>query len=120
VAAMSRCLLVLAEVNTYIVFYSTGLHVLIRILAEYFQGLPKRPPVFSPYTTPVYSNTAYRILGYVLEAISGTSYEDTLRRSVLEPLDMNRTTASIPSNSSWGVIPPGDSLWSEDLGDEVP
>jgi len=88
--------------------------------AEYFEGLPKRPPVYLAYTTPVYSNTAYRILGYVLEATSGTSYGVALKKLALGPLKMTRTSTSVPSNSSWVVIPPGNSLWSEDLGDEVP
>jgi CubicO group peptidase (beta-lactamase class C family) len=88
--------------------------------AEYFEGLPNRPPVYGAYTTPVYSNTAYRILGYVVEATSGASYRGALEKLVLEPLKMTRTSTSTPSNSSWVVIPPGNSLWSEDLGDEVP
>ncbi|EED13547.1 penicillin-binding protein, putative [Talaromyces stipitatus ATCC 10500] len=89
-------------------------------LQEYFQGFIQRHPVFSPETTPVYSNAAYRILGYVLETLSGTSYESLLRSSVLEPLNLSQSSTHRPeSNGSW-VIPNGDSGWFQDTGDEAP
>ncbi|KAH6887040.1 putative penicillin-binding protein [Thelonectria olida] len=87
---------------------------------EYFEGFTKRHPVFAPETTPVYSNAAYRILGYVLQAASGMSFSEGLKSSVLTPLGLTETSAKRPqSRGSW-VIPQGDSGWYQDVGDEAP
>ena len=84
---------------------------------EYFRGFVQRHPVFAPYTTPIYSNAAFRILGYVLEAVTNSSFEATMKKSVWEPLSLVNTSASRPSK---GVIPSGDPGWFLDLGDEAP
>lgn len=89
------------------------------MLAEYFEGFIKRHPVLPPYTAPVYSNAAYRILGYVVEAIAGSPYDAVLARSVVRPLGLKMTSTASPSGSGVGVIPPGDSGWGRPLGDEV-
>ncbi|KAL3954280.1 hypothetical protein ACCO45_012236 [Purpureocillium lilacinum] len=86
---------------------------------EYFEGFIKRRPVLPPFTAPVYSNAAYRILGYVVEAIAGSPYDAVLARSVLRPLGLKKTSTASPSGSGVGVIPPGDSGWGRPLGDEV-
>jgi len=44
-----------------------------------------KPLDFPPGTKFKYSNTAYVILGYVIEKASGASYEEFLRAHVLEP-----------------------------------
>ncbi|GJN80043.1 hypothetical protein PLIIFM63780_003567 [Purpureocillium lilacinum] len=86
---------------------------------QYFEGFIKRHPVLPPFTAPVYSNAAYRILGYVVEAIAGSPYDAVLARSVLRPLGLKKTSTASPSGSGVGVIPPGDSGWGRPLGDEV-
>ncbi|KAG2414320.1 hypothetical protein HFD88_003511 [Aspergillus terreus] len=87
---------------------------------EYFQGLLGRAPIFAPQTTPVYSNTAYRLLGYILGAISGTRFDELLQCSVLRPLNLTTTTYAIPSGEGSWVIPNGESGWYQDTGDETP
>ncbi|KAI8633034.1 putative penicillin-binding protein [Xylariaceae sp. FL1651] len=87
---------------------------------EYFQGLVQRHPVFAPQSTPVYSNAAFRILGYVLEAMGGASFSALLQSIVLKPLGLTDTSATLPTgNGSW-VIPNGDSGWYDNYGDEAP
>ncbi|KAL5358460.1 beta-lactamase/transpeptidase-like protein [Aspergillus floccosus] len=90
------------------------------LLLEYFRGLLRRAPIFAPQTTPVYSNTAYRLLGYILEAISGTRFDELLQSSVLQPLNLTTTTYAIPTGESSWVIPNGESGWYQDTGDETP
>ncbi|GAW26800.1 putative beta-lactamase transpeptidase-like [Rosellinia necatrix] len=81
----------------------------------------QRHPVFAPYTTPVYSNIGFRILGYVLEAISGTSYDDLLQSIVLGPLGLTDTSATLPPNGGGWVIPSGsENGFHEKYGDETP
>ncbi|GFF55231.1 hypothetical protein IFM46972_10215 [Aspergillus udagawae] len=90
------------------------------LFLEYFRGLLRRAPVFAPQTTPVYSNTAYRMLGYILEAICGTQFNELLQSSVLRPLNLTTTTSAIPTGEGSWVIPNGESGWYQDTGDETP
>ncbi|KAJ0419587.1 beta-lactamase/transpeptidase-like protein [Aspergillus carlsbadensis] len=87
---------------------------------EYFQGLLRRAPVLEPQATPVYSNTAYRMLGYILEALSGTRFDELLRSSVLVPLGLANTATATPRGKGSWVIPNGESGWDQNMGDEIP
>jgi CubicO group peptidase (beta-lactamase class C family) len=89
-------------------------------LGEYFRGFVKRHPVFLPQSTPIYSNTAFRILSYAIEAISGDTYDNIVQKSIIEPLGLAYTTIRKPERNFAGVIPQGDSLWDYDIGDEAP
>lgn len=86
---------------------------------EYFSGLIQRHPVFPPYGTALYSNAAYRILAYVIEAITGKSYDEVLKEDVFEPLGLKHSSSLPPVSSGAGVIPDGDAGWSRPYGDEV-
>jgi CubicO group peptidase (beta-lactamase class C family) len=78
-----------------------------------------RHPVFLPHSTPIYSNTAFRILSYALEAITEDNFENIMSECVLKPLVLDHTSISKPADIL-GVIPEGDSMWSYDIGDEGP
>ncbi|KAI1178453.1 putative penicillin-binding protein [Nemania sp. FL0916] len=88
---------------------------------EYFQGLIPRHPVFASKTTPTYSNIGFRLLGYALEAIGGTSYSALVQSKVLEPLGLSDTSAALPPNPGSWVVPTGNaSRFHTDFGGEVP
>jgi len=86
---------------------------------EYFQGFVHHHPVFLPQSTPIYSNTAFRLLSYALEAILGDNFESIMGECVFKLLLLNHTSIQKPADS-FGVIPQGDSMWSYDIGDEGP
>ncbi|KFG84826.1 putative penicillin-binding protein [Metarhizium anisopliae] len=86
---------------------------------EFFDVLLNRRPVSLPFNTPTYSNAAYRLLGYVVEAVTGTSYTEAVAKSVFQPLGLQNTSTSSPRGAGVGVIPPGNSGWGRPLGDEV-
>jgi len=50
--------------------------------------------MFPPGTVYTYSNLGYGILGAIVGAASGTTYEDYMRDQVFVPLGMTRTTVS--------------------------
>ncbi|KAI1205491.1 beta-lactamase/transpeptidase-like protein [Annulohypoxylon truncatum] len=88
---------------------------------QFFEGLKKLPPSFSPYVTPAYSNIGFTLLGYALEQMTGKSFPDMLQDRVIGPLNLTRTFYSAP-NDSLGIIP-GDrneTNWALDLGKESP
>ncbi|WP_030559721.1 serine hydrolase domain-containing protein [Streptomyces aureocirculatus] len=68
-----------------------------------------------------YSNPGYTLLGSLVEALRGEPWEDVLRREVLEPLGLRRTSGhpQAPHADGWAVHPWADVLLpepSEDLG----
>ena len=50
-----------------------------------------RPLNFAPGSKLEYSNTAYLILGYIIERVAGRSYEEFLRERIFTPLNMTAT-----------------------------
>lgn len=86
---------------------------------EYFAGLIQRHPAFPSYSKAMYSNAAYRILAYVLEEITGKSFDEVVMNDVFQPLGMKHTSSLPPSRKGAGVIPDGDAGWSRVYGDEV-
>lgn len=46
---------------------------------------------YQPGTEAQYSNIGYMVLGALIEKVSGLSYEDYVRRHILQPLGMNHT-----------------------------
>jgi CubicO group peptidase (beta-lactamase class C family) len=50
---------------------------------------------FAPGERFYYSNVGYRVLGYVLEAATGTPYPELLRTHILEPLGLESTEPEI-------------------------
>ncbi|WP_367322009.1 serine hydrolase domain-containing protein [Streptomyces sp. HUAS ZL42] len=83
-----------------------------------------------PFLHPVgrrfhYSNPGYTLLGALVEQLRGASWEDVLRREVLEPLGLDRTGArpQAPHAGGWAVHPWADVLLpepTEDLGRMAP
>ncbi|MFG2329831.1 serine hydrolase domain-containing protein [Streptomyces sp. NPDC048604] len=68
-----------------------------------------------------YSNPGYTLLGSLVEAVRGVSWEEALRTEILEPLGLTRTTAQpvAPHAGGWAVHPWADVMLPEpaqDLG----
>jgi CubicO group peptidase (beta-lactamase class C family) len=62
----------------------------IDILKKY---LPKFNALkFEPNTKAVYSNLNYIVLGVIIEAVSGQSYESYITENILQPLGMSQTS----------------------------
>lgn len=62
---------------------------------EYYMNEHALVVVKEPGTVSRYSNEGYNILGYIIERISGMSYEDYITKKILKPLQMNNTTVRI-------------------------
>ncbi|MFD3524346.1 serine hydrolase domain-containing protein [Streptomyces sp. NPDC058653] len=68
-----------------------------------------------------YSNPGYTLLGSLIEALRGAPWGEVLRREVLEPLGLRRTTTEpvAPAAGGWAVHPWADAILpepAEDLG----
>ncbi|MFI8211382.1 serine hydrolase domain-containing protein [Streptomyces werraensis] len=64
-----------------------------------------------------YSNPGYALLGALVEKLRGAPWEDVLRREVLEPLGLHRTTVEpvAPHAGGWAVHPWADVMQPEPL-----
>lgn len=55
--------------------------------------------ILQPNTVCRYSNMGYNLLGYLVEKVSGETYEDYVKNHILVPLDMEHSSVRIESNS---------------------
>ncbi|QBB70755.1 class A beta-lactamase-related serine hydrolase [Pseudolysobacter antarcticus] len=55
-------------------------------LEEYVKTVPTR--IFAPGTTPSYSNYATSLAGYIVQRVSGESYDDYIDQHIFAPLGM--------------------------------
>lgn len=83
--------------------------------------LGERPVLHPAGRLHHYSNPGFTLLGSLVEAVRGASWEEVLRREVLEPLSLDRTTAQpvAPHAGGWAVHPWADAMLpepAEDLG----
>ncbi|MGW3507875.1 serine hydrolase domain-containing protein [Streptomyces sp. NPDC000994] len=91
-------------------------------LADVLGEEPLRHPVGRRFH---YSNPGYTVLGALVEELRGAPWEEVLRREVLEPLGLHRTSArpEAPHAQGWAVHPWADALLTEpaeDLGRMAP
>lgn len=62
--------------------------------------------LFEPGTSFAYGNTGYNLLSWIVEQVSGQSYEDFVRKNIFEPLGMDRTgfLLEMADHPEWGLI----------------
>ena len=68
-------------------------------LGEYLKThIPAR--IYPPGTVPAYSNYATALAGYIVQRVSGRSYEDYVDENIIKPLNMTHSTFKqpLPSN----------------------
>ncbi|RSM18283.1 hypothetical protein CDV31_002802 [Fusarium ambrosium] len=82
---------------------------------DFWDNFGKRSPVYTPWTSPIYSNVAFLILGLVIEEVSGQKFEDFVQENVLDVAGMSSTTYTKPEDSV-GAISPDDAFWNATLG----
>lgn len=83
---------------------------------EFLTALNGMELVRPPRTAHQYSNVAYRLLGYVIEAVSGQKFADYVATHISEPLGMSETTAA-PSGDLANRVVPGH--WARDASGTV-
>ncbi|MFC8367060.1 serine hydrolase domain-containing protein [Streptomyces sp. NPDC057238] len=81
--------------------------------------LGERPLVHPAGRRFHYSNPGYALLGALVEKLRGAPWEEVLRREVLVPLGLRRTTvrAEAPHAGGWAVHPWADVMLPEPLED---
>jgi CubicO group peptidase (beta-lactamase class C family) len=67
---------------------------------ELFEKLKYLEPTTSPRQTFLYNNLMYTAVGYVIELLSGKSWEDFTRERILRPLGMDSTVFTLAERRS--------------------
>lgn len=91
-------------------------------LADVLGNQPYRHPVVRRFH---YSNPGFAVLGALIEKLRGAPWEDVLRREILEPLELRRTSTQPQAAhaSGWAVHPWADVMLpepAEDMGRMAP
>lgn len=87
---------------------------------ESFQLLLQHPPVFEAWDSPSYSNIAYQLIGYVLEARIGKNYSEIIKDSIFKPLNMTHASVTAPSSTDGIVVGNNTDVFNWDVGDLAP
>src|SRR5215475_6661186 len=67
----------------------------IKPIGDYLKAhLPAR--IYPPGTTPAYSNYATTMAGYIVQRVSGQTYDDYIEQHILNPLGMKHSTFRQP------------------------
>jgi CubicO group peptidase (beta-lactamase class C family) len=67
---------------------------------EYFMDTHVPIVVTEPNTICRYSNEGYNLLGYIVEKVSGISYEEYVKEKILKPLKMNNSSVRLKDNDT--------------------
>jgi len=69
-------------------------HIPLKVYVKKY--IPAR--VIEPGVESIYSNYGFGLLGYIIEEVSGQSYEQYMQQHVFNPLEMKHTTLTVPKN----------------------
>ena len=62
-----------------------------RTARDYFRLFANDPLLFEPGTSEGYSNGGYMVLGAIVEAVSGQTYDDYVQQNIFDPAGMTST-----------------------------
>ncbi|XXH03800.1 hypothetical protein Hte_010206 [Hypoxylon texense] len=88
-------------------------------VTDFWDNFGKRNPVFEPYSSPLYSNTAFFLLSLVVESVSGVPFSDFVQEHILNQVGMSKTSYGKPDDKL-GAISLDDTMWNSTLGIEDP
>ncbi|KAG9255785.1 beta-lactamase/transpeptidase-like protein [Emericellopsis atlantica] len=86
---------------------------------DLIKGLARSHPISEPYaSSPSYSNVGFAVLGMVVEAATGQSFNDYVQDNIFDVAGMDRTSFDgfIPDLEDDVFVPPSDPTWNRTLG----
>ncbi|KAI1058907.1 hypothetical protein LB507_004033 [Fusarium sp. FIESC RH6] len=83
---------------------------------DFYERFGERAPIYAPFeSNPVYSNTGWALMGFIIEKVSGMPSGDFIKKHIWDPVGMDHTYDKKPDDAL-GFIPPGDLWWNATLG----
>ncbi|CAM1507945.1 Fc.00g047930.m01.CDS01 [Cosmosporella sp. VM-42] len=65
---------------------------------DFWDNFGKRQPVYAPQKSPLYSNAVFTLLGLVVEAVSGPTFEKFVQKNILDVAGLDSTYYSKPDD----------------------
>ncbi|KAL4915402.1 beta-lactamase/transpeptidase-like protein [Aspergillus aurantiobrunneus] len=86
--------------------------------AEFFAHSMYRHPIVPTSASPVYSNDAFQLLGYIIEEISGRPVKELMEERLMEHLNLSSSSYRKPADAI-GIIPAPENepSWDVDMGE---
>ncbi|KAF4983710.1 hypothetical protein FZEAL_926 [Fusarium zealandicum] len=75
-----------------------------------------RPPVYAPFTNPIYSNVGHALLGLVVEAANDKPIAEVIKRDILDVVGMKNTYVGETPPVDDLFIPSKEPTWNASLG----
>lgn len=96
-------------ISTYLPYVTDGDKITVKQLLNQTSGLGEHQnlsnlEITDSYGTHQYANVNYSLLGKIIEAASGISYEDYVTEAIFSPLEMNHSAASLKKSKEHGLI----------------
>jgi CubicO group peptidase (beta-lactamase class C family) len=85
-----------------------------------FELLLPSMPISPVWSSPMYSNTGFQLLGYALEKLTSLSFKESMKLLVFEPLGMSNSSVFAPAAEKGLIVSGAESYWNWSLGDEAP
>lgn len=76
-----------------------GWRLQTRTHEEVLEVIAKGKPIFEPDSQHLYSNTGYVLLGYIVEKVSGKSYQEALKQRITDKLGLKNTYFGIDNSN---------------------
>jgi CubicO group peptidase (beta-lactamase class C family) len=77
-------------------------------------------PVSSVWVRTLYSNTAFQLVGYALEQLTGQSYKELMEQLIFKSLGMNNISVFALTADKGLVMPGYNDWWNWSFRDEAP
>jgi CubicO group peptidase (beta-lactamase class C family) len=85
-------------------------------LADIVRDIARAPLRFAPGSRVEYSNAAFFVLGRIIEVVSGRTYAEHVKQTILDPLGMQDTCYAPGASAAARVSP----IYAEKDGERVP
>lgn len=83
---------------------------------DLLEQVGRRPFVYAPYTSPVYSNIGISMLGLVVEAATKKPINEVIKEGILDVVGMEDTYIGEVPPTEEMFVPEGDAIWNSTLG----
>lgn len=105
-----------ANISTYLPNATDGDRIAVRQLLNHTSGLGEHQTlanykIINEQGVHVYANVNYSLLGEIIEAVSGKSYDEYIKENVFDPLRLSRTAATLDESIENGLIDGYTNYW---------
>ena len=105
-----------ANISAYLPNATDGDKIMVRQLLNHTSGLGQHQTlenykIINEQGVHVYANVNYSLLGKIIEAVSGKTYNEYITENIFEPLQLSHTAATLNESIENGLIEGHTNYW---------